>query len=43
LVVLPLVFSQVAANLNLCEQDLPFQVVQKRKILPCVTRITIRM
>jgi hypothetical protein len=28
---------QVAANLNLCEQVLPFQV-QKRKILPYVTR-----
>jgi hypothetical protein len=33
---------QVAANLNLCEQVFPFQV-QKRKILPCVTRWTIRM
>jgi hypothetical protein len=28
---------QVGANLNLCEQVLPFQV-QKRKILPRVTR-----
>jgi hypothetical protein len=31
---------QVTANLNLCEQVLPFQV-QKRKILPFVTRWTI--
>jgi hypothetical protein len=36
LVCLPLVI-RLSADLSPCEQVLPFQV-QKRKILPCVTR-----